>query len=102
MDLNLSVDREVRVTMTYYLKKIISYFPDQIQVRVATPVVEHLFTVREVTNRNMLDEYRATEFHHSVAQLLFATPRVRKNIQTYVALLTTGVRNPDEDEWRKL
>jgi hypothetical protein len=41
-------------------------------------------------------------FHHSVAQLIFASARARKDIQTTIAFLTTRVRNPNEDEWGKL
>ena len=47
MDLDLSVDGEVRVTMTDYLNNIVSEFPETIQGRVATPSVEHIFKVRE-------------------------------------------------------
>jgi hypothetical protein len=37
-----------------------------------------------------------------VAQLLFATIGARKDIQHTVALLTTRVKSPDEDDWMKL
>ena len=49
-----------------------------------------------------MDKYRATTFHHSVAQLLFFTPRVRKDIQTAVVFLTSRVRIPYEGDWQKL
>jgi hypothetical protein len=42
------------------------------------------------------------QFHHSVAQLLFVSTRVRRDIQTVVAFLTTRVKKPDEDDWGKL
>ena len=41
-------------------------------------------------------------FHHTVAQLLFASARARRDIQTAVAFLTTRVKRPDEDDWGKL
>ena len=102
MDLDLLVDEEVRVKIKYYLKNIVSNFSDTIQGRLATPEAYHLFTVREDTDRKMLDEDRAAKFHHSVAQLLFSTPRISKDIHTYVELLTARVRSPDEYYWRKL
>jgi hypothetical protein len=37
-----------------------------------------------------------------VAQLLFASARSRKDIQTAVSFLTTRVKQPDEDDWGKL
>jgi hypothetical protein len=50
----------------------------------------------------LLEEARSIAFHHTVAQLLFACPRARKDIQNTVAFLTTRVRSPDEDDWLKL
>ena len=40
--------------MTEYLRKIVSEFPETIQGRVATPVAEHLFTVRYNTDMKLL------------------------------------------------
>ena len=102
MDLDLSVDEEFGVTMTYFLNKIVSDFPETIKGRVTTPSAEHLLKVRECANRKILGKYWATAFHHSVTQLLLSTPHVRKNIQIDVALLTTRVRIPIKDDWRKL
>ena len=58
--------------------------------------------MREDSNRKMLNRDWATAFYHSVAQLLFDTPCVKKYINTDVVLLNTRVRIPDEDDWRKL
>ena len=46
IDRDLSVDREVRLTMTDYLKNILSDFPETIHGIVTTPGAEHLFIVR--------------------------------------------------------
>ena len=67
MDLDSSVDGEVRATITDYLKKIVSEFTETIQGRVTNPAEEHLSTVREYTNGKLLDKYQATAFHHSAA-----------------------------------
>jgi hypothetical protein len=37
-----------------------------------------------------------------VYQLLFAANQAQKDIQTAVSFLTTLVRDPDEDDWKKL
>ena len=79
-----------------------SEFTDTIQGIVETPASEHIFTVREDADSKLLDEDQDTEFHHSVAQLLFATPRISKYIQTYVAFLTTRVSISDNYDWCKL
>jgi hypothetical protein len=41
-------------------------------------------------------------FHHHTAKLLFLSKRARPDIQTAVAFLTTRVRSPDEDDYKKL
>eukprot|EP00804_Cyclotella_cryptica_P008702 CCRYP_018543-RA/>CCRYP_018543-RA protein AED:0.42 eAED:0.42 QI:0/0/0/1/1/1/2/0/192 len=52
--------------------------------------------------KKYLPEEMAQHFHHSVAQLLYIATRVRHDIQTAVAFLTTRVKRPDEDDWGKL
>jgi hypothetical protein len=49
-----------------------------------------------------LNKEQAMQFHHTVAQTLFVSTRVRRDIQTVVAFLTTRVKRPDEDDWGKL
>ena len=60
-----------------------------------------MFQVRPDTEARPLPEEQARAFHHSTAQLLFLS-RVRRDIQTTVAFLTTRVKRPDEDDWGKL
>ncbi len=45
---------------------------------------------------------KARQFHHAVAQVLFVSTRVRRDVQTAVAFLTTRVKKPDKDDWGKL
>jgi RNAse (barnase) inhibitor barstar len=49
-----------------------------------------------------LNKEQAMQFHHTVAQTLFVSTCVRRDIQTVVAFLTTRVKRPDEDDWGKL
>ncbi len=49
-----------------------------------------------------LSKELAEVFHHTVYQLLFATDRARRDIQTAVSFLTTRVKAPDQDDWGKL
>ena len=62
----------------------------------------HLFEVQDESDRVILNDKRSRAFNRSVAQLLFACARCRKDIQTAVAFLTTRIREPDEDDWKKL
>ncbi len=60
---------------------------------------DYLFKVRD--DGKKLNEEQAEAFHHMVYQLLFAANQARQDIQTAVSFLTTCVRDPDEDDWKK-
>jgi hypothetical protein len=99
MDLDFSVPGEVSVTMIDYLKGVIQDFFEEITGPETSSAADHLFIIRSEKDSKPLEEERAMAFHHSVAQLLFATTRSRKDSQNSVAFLTTRVRGPDEDDW---
>ncbi len=94
----LGVDREfnddgtLEASMITYLKNVISEFPEVITGKLATPAADHLFTIRDEKEAKPLDEERVLAFHHTVAQLLFMATRMRRDIQTAVAFLTTRVK----------
>eukprot|EP00957_Ditylum_brightwellii_P126753 9661732-Ditylum_brightwellii.AAC.1 len=44
----------------------------------------------------------ARAFHTCTAKLLFLCKHARPDIQTAVSFLTTRVKNPDKDDWKKL
>jgi hypothetical protein len=67
----------------------------------STPAGDHLFQIQPPTEARPLPEEQAHIYHHMTAQLLFLS-RVRCNIQTTAAFLTTRVKQPDEDDWGKL
>ncbi len=102
VDMEFNDDGTLEASMITYLKNVISEFPEMITGKLATPAAEHLFTIREDKDTRPLNEEQALAFHHTVAQLLFMATRVRRDIQTAVAFLTTRVKNPDEDDWGKL
>jgi hypothetical protein len=64
------------------------------------PAAEHLFKINEDATK--LTEEMGKVFHNFVTKCLFATKRACPNIHTPVAFLTTHVREPDEDDWKKL
>jgi hypothetical protein len=75
-------------------------FPEVIEGTAHSPASDHLFMVRPDDERALLGEEQARAFHHSVAQLLFASARSRKDIQSAVSFLTTRVKQLDD--WEKL
>jgi hypothetical protein len=102
MTLDFTVPGEVKVTMIPYVKEIVQQFAefDDSDSTAATPAAEHLFKVNDETTP--LTERQATIFHNFVAKCLFLTKRARPDIATAVAFLTTRVKGPDEDDWKKL
>lgn len=91
---------QVSISMDKYVANIIDSFPEQITGVSATPATDKLFTVRP--DDRPLPEEQAMQFHHVTAQLLYASMRVRRDVQTTVAFLTTRVKSPGEDDWGKL
>eukprot|EP00957_Ditylum_brightwellii_P155394 11829151-Ditylum_brightwellii.AAC.1 len=86
--------------MKEYIQEIIDEFPEAIQKNVASPAADHLFTVNE--DCTPLEEEMARAFHTYTAKLLFLCKRARPDIQTASSFLTTRVKNPDKDDWKKL
>ena len=98
MNLDFSTTGEVKIDMINYVTKIIDAFPEKIAGVQSTPAGDRLFQVRPPDAAKFLPEEQARAFHHTTAQLLFLS-RVRRDIQTTVAFLTTRVKKPDEDDF---
>ncbi len=49
-----------------------------------------------------LDQARAKAFHNIMLKGIYVTKRVRPDISLSIAFLTTRVKGPDIDDWRKL
>ena len=67
---------------------------------IKTPAGNHLFKVDDACKK-LCDRYKII-FHRLVDKLLFLSKRARPDIQPKIAFLTTRVRSPDEDDWKKL
>jgi hypothetical protein len=106
IDHDYSEAGKVKLSMIKHVQKILDDFPEDLGKPAATPASDHLFTVRDKEETEKLGLFlsreKAQQFHHSVAQLLFVSTRVRRDIQTAVSFLTTRVKKPDEDDWGKL
>jgi hypothetical protein len=61
---------------------------------------EDLFKVDEDSTK--LDVKQSTAFHNIVAKALYMVKRARPDASVAIAFLTTRVRSPDIDDWRKL
>lgn len=65
-----------------------------------TPAADHLFDVREDCEK--LSKEKALIFHNATAKALYLCKRARPDIQTAVSFLTTRMKDPDIDDWKKL
>jgi hypothetical protein len=102
MTLDFRIPGQVRVTMIPYVKEIVADFTKiSTDTKTAvTPAAEHLFKIDKAAKK--LNEEMGKVFHNFTAKCLFATKRARPDIHTAVAFLTTRVREPDVDDWKKL
>ena len=100
MTLDYSKKGKLIVDMKDYVEKMIEDFPYDIPNKGKTPAAEHLFKVDE--NAGQLNKQMKEEFHTFVAKSLFLSKRGRPDISTAIAFLTTRVKEPDVDDWKKL
>ena len=56
--------------MEEYLRGVLDNFSEEITETPETPAASNLFTVREDSEQELLNETREHAFHHAVAQLL--------------------------------
>jgi hypothetical protein len=100
MVFDYNIGGKVQILMQEYIQEMLDEVPDGMAGEAATPAANHLF---EVNNKpKLLDEETYDLFHHFTAKLLFLAKRARPDIQTTVAFLTTRVKSPDEDDYKKL
>jgi hypothetical protein len=74
--------------------------PEETLKIVTTPATNNLF--RTQMDEKKIPKRRATIYHSTVAKLLFVAKRARPDILLAVSFLTTRVKSPDMDDWRKL
>jgi hypothetical protein len=68
--------------------------------RIETPAPEDLFKVDDSAVK--LGSVKAKVFHTIAAKALYVSKQARPDTSLVIAFLTMRVREPDEDDWRKL
>jgi hypothetical protein len=101
MTFDFSEKRKVKIDMINYMEAMVEDFSVKYKKTdtAPTPAAEDLFAEGESKN---LDIKRAEEFHTMTAKGLFACKRARPDIHPTIAVLCTHVKQPNEDDWRKL
>ena len=100
MMLDFSLPGKVQIRMEEYIRNMLAELPEDMTGLAMTPAAEHLFKIND-TPTHLTDE-DAMFFHHNMAKLLFLCKRVRPDLQTPVAFLSTRVKQPDHDDYKKL
>jgi len=86
--------------MNEYIDKILTELPTDMNGISKVPVAGHLFNINPYATK--LQEDKAQLFHRLVAKLICLCRRTSHDIQTAVTFLCTRVKDPDEDDNKKL
>ena len=87
-----------KVTMGGFMDRLLS--DEDVTGVVATPAVNELFNIND--KALSLSPTMAKRFYSVVQRLLYLSVQFRRDIGVAVSFLTTRVRNPSEDDWKKL
>jgi hypothetical protein len=92
---------KVIMTMFDYIDELLKECPEDLMKGVSsTGASSHLYNINDSAEK--LDRETAILFHHLTAKLLYLSKRTRPDLQTPVSFLTTRVKSPDVDDWKKL
>jgi hypothetical protein len=101
MTIDFSTKGKVMIKMDDYVDGVLEAARDDMSGVATSPAADHLYDVNE-TDPVFLKEEDGNYFHTMTAKLLFLAKRARPDIQQGVAFLTTRVRRPDADDYKKL
>jgi hypothetical protein len=102
MELDFSKPGCVIISMFKYIDTMLGELPPEFDGCAPTPAAVNLFDVRSDEERTLLSTELSSLYHHNSAKLLFLSQRARPDVQTAVSFLTTRVKSPDEDDYKKL
>jgi hypothetical protein len=100
MDFDFSIPGEVSMSMAPYMEEIVDEYPCIVPAGAKTPAANHLFDDTEEST--LPDSKQAKIFHHTVAKILWASMRARPDVLTAMSYLTSKVKNPNENDRKKL
>ena len=103
MIIDYSKKGKVKICMCDYIEKMIEEFPRKDELGNAGSLLlasAHLFKINPACTK-LNEEYKEI-FHSTVARGLFVCCQARQDICQAIAFLSTRVKDPDEDDWKKL
>jgi len=92
---------KVKFRMDDYVVDMLNEFPSKVGSKdtASTPASSGLFDDK---NSKLLDHRKKEQFHTFVAKCLFLSKRARPDIQLTVAVLSTRVKGPTNQDWLRL
>ena len=101
MTFDFSEKGKVKIDMIDYMAAMVDDFSTEFKPndKVSCPAGDDLFNVG---TSKPLDADKAAEFHTFVAKGLLACKRARPDIHPTIAALCTRVKQPNQDDWKKL
>ena len=100
MTLDYNIEGKLQITMFGYIAKIIEEFSMELDGEPTSLAANHIFEVDD--NGIKLKPEQKDLFHEFVAKLLFIGKRARPDLQTAISFMSTRVREPDIDDYKKL
>jgi hypothetical protein len=101
MTLDYSTCGKVIINMDRYVTDLLGSVPDDMEHGIsASPAATYLYDINP--EAELLDKSAIEKFHTLTAKLLFLSKRARPDLQQAIRFLTTRVKSPDVDDWKKL
>ena len=100
MELDYSVNGEVSIDMQKHIQSILDAATVDMDGTAETPAASHLFQTRG--DAKTISKAQADLFRTMVAKIQFVACRSRPDLKLALSFLTTRVKNPDLDDYRKL
>jgi hypothetical protein len=101
MTIDFSIKGKVMIKMDDYVDGLLEEAREDMSGTATSPASDHLFEVNRV-DPVLLNDEDGSYFHTMTAKLLFLAKRARPDLQQAVAFLTTRVKQPDKDDYKKL
>ena len=101
MTLDFCTKGEVQINMEHYINMMLQDAPEEMKGAATTPAASHLFKVNDKDPQYLRTEKKKV-FVHLMMQGLYLSQRGHPDIRTAIAFLCGRLRNPDEDDFKKL
>jgi hypothetical protein len=101
IQIDFSKRGKVIMSMFNYIDELLKECPENLMKGASsTGASSHLYNVNEQAEK--LDNETSVMYHRLTAKLLYLLKQTHPDLQTPLSFLTTQVKSPDVDDWKKL